>query len=145
VQVTPLLGTLPPLVVVPLASSPLEGWRFLNESGGELAYQSQEFEGLYEWQFHTLAYAQNEWANVTPWNAPTSAILQPNETRSYSLQFRLAHSIRGIEEELMTGWETSYVRCTRVYYLLWPRSQALPQLFLHCPIFIRQPSWCAKL
>jgi hypothetical protein len=101
VQVTPLLGTLPPLVVVPLNSSPLEGWRFLPEdTSTTLAYQSQAFEGLYEWQFHTLAYAENEWAEAEPWNAPTSAVLQPGQTRSYGLQFRLASSIRGIESEL---------------------------------------------
>lgn len=98
-----MLGTLPPLVVVPAndTSSPLEGWRFLPESTANPPYyQSQTFEGLFEWQFHTLAYAQNEWRNVTPWNAPTSAILQPGQTRTYGLQFRLASSIRGIEDEL---------------------------------------------
>ncbi|KII94313.1 hypothetical protein PLICRDRAFT_50293 [Plicaturopsis crispa FD-325 SS-3] len=104
VQVTPLLGTLPPLVVVPVGQSPLEGWRFLPEdTSTSLGYQSQTFEGLYEWQFHTLAYAQNEWADVSPWNAPTSAVLQPGETRTYGLQFRLASSIRGIEDELLSA------------------------------------------
>ncbi|KAI0803286.1 hypothetical protein BC629DRAFT_1581126 [Irpex lacteus] len=44
--------------------SPLEGWRFLPEdTSTQTGYQSQTFEGLYEWQFHTLAYAQNEWAS----------------------------------------------------------------------------------
>lgn len=104
VQVTPLLGTLPPLVVVPVGKSPLEGWRFLPESTSATPfYQSQTFEGLYEWQFHTLAYAQNEWASVTPWNAPTSFVLQPQQTRTYGLQFRLASSIRGIESSLQTA------------------------------------------
>ncbi|OBZ77507.1 hypothetical protein A0H81_01702 [Grifola frondosa] len=101
VQVTPLLGTLPPLLVLPVGKSPLEGWRFLPENTSAAPfYQSQTFEGLYEWQFHTLAYAQNEWANVTPWNAPSSAILQPGETRTYGLRFLLAPSIRGIEGSL---------------------------------------------
>ncbi|KAJ7083400.1 hypothetical protein B0H15DRAFT_424667 [Mycena belliarum] len=104
VQVTPLLGTLPPLVVLPAGKSPLEGWRFLPENTDNTPfYQSQTFEGLYEWQFHTLAYAQNEWANVTPWNAPTSAILQPGQTRTYGLTFRVAPSIRGIESTLQTN------------------------------------------
>lgn len=98
VQVTPLLGTLPPLVVLPVGQSPLEGWRFLTESTSATPfYQSQTFEGLYEWQFHTLAYSQNEWSKVTPWNAPTSATLQPGQTRTYGVQFRLAPSIRDIE------------------------------------------------
>ncbi|KAF8167585.1 hypothetical protein B0H34DRAFT_23059 [Crassisporium funariophilum] len=104
VQVTPLLGTLPPLVVLPVGKSPLEGWRFLPEStSASPFYQSQTFEGLYEWQFHTLAYAQNEWAKVTPWNTPTSAILQPGETRTYGIQFRLAPSIRDIEQTVKTA------------------------------------------
>ncbi|KAI0748874.1 hypothetical protein C8Q74DRAFT_1212341 [Fomes fomentarius] len=104
VQVTPLLGTLPPLLVLPASNSPLEGWRFLPENTSQpLGYQSQTFEGLYEWQFHTLAYAQNEWKNVTPWNAPTSAVLQPGETRTYGLRFVLASSIRGIESALQAA------------------------------------------
>ncbi|KAH9896471.1 hypothetical protein C8Q73DRAFT_788827 [Cubamyces lactineus] len=104
VQVTPLLGTLPPLLVLPVGKSPLEGWRFLPEdTSTSLGYQSQTFEGLYEWQFHTLAYAENEWKNVTPWNAPSSATLQPGETRTYGLRFVLAPSIRGIESELVAA------------------------------------------
>ncbi|XP_006453952.1 hypothetical protein AGABI2DRAFT_181949 [Agaricus bisporus var. bisporus H97] len=92
VQVTPLLGTLPPLVVVPVGKSPLEGWRFLPESpSGAPFYQSQTFEGLYEWQFHTLAWAQNEWSRVTPWNAPTSFTLQPGQTRTYGIEFHLGN------------------------------------------------------
>ncbi|KAF7307539.1 hypothetical protein MIND_00548700 [Mycena indigotica] len=104
VQVTPLLGTLPPLVVTPVGKSPLEGWRFLPESTSATPfYQSQTFEGLYEWQFHTLAYAENEWANTTPWNAPTSFVLQPGQTRTYGIAFRLASSIRTIEQTLQAN------------------------------------------
>ncbi|KAI0777439.1 hypothetical protein BD413DRAFT_467660 [Trametes elegans] len=104
VQVTPLLGTLPPLLVLPVENSPLEGWRFLPEdTSNPLSYQSQTFEGLYEWQFHTLAYAENEWKNVTPWNAPSSAILQPGDTRTYGLRFVVADSIRAIEDALQTA------------------------------------------
>lgn len=87
--------------MTPVGKSPLEGWRFLPEdTDTDTAYQSQTFEGLYEWQFHTLAYAQNEWANVTPWNVPTSTILDPGQTRTYGLQFNLAPSIREIENTL---------------------------------------------
>ncbi|KAG5733784.1 hypothetical protein E4T56_gene8209 [Termitomyces sp. T112] len=104
VQVTPLLGTLPPLVVLPVGQSPLEGWRFLPEStSADPFYQSQTFEGLYEWQFHTLAYAQNEWSAVTPWNAATSVTLQPGQTRTYGVQFRLAPSIRDIERTVRSA------------------------------------------
>lgn len=102
-QVTPLLGTLPPLVVLPVGASPLEGWRFLPEATILTPfYQSQTFEGLYEWDFHTLAYAENEWAETTPWNTPTSFVLQPGQTRTYGLQFLLASSIREIESVVAT-------------------------------------------
>lgn len=91
-------------MVVPAGKSPLEGWRFLPEdTSTQTGYQSQTFEGLYEWQFHTLAYAQNEWASVTPWNAPTSFTLSPGQTRTYGLQFLLAPSIRGIESTLQSS------------------------------------------
>lgn len=98
---TPLLGTSPPLVVTPVNKSPLEGWRFLPEdTTTDPFYQSQTFEGLYEWQFHTLAYAENEWKAVVPWNSATSTILQPGQTRTYGLQFNIAPSIRAIEDTL---------------------------------------------
>ncbi|KAI0347870.1 hypothetical protein BDW22DRAFT_1424125 [Trametopsis cervina] len=104
VQVMPLLGTLPPLLVLPAGKSPLEGWRFLPEATNTAtAYQSQTFEGLYEWQFHTLAYAQNEWAGVTPWNAPSSFTLTPGEVRTYGIKFVLAPTIRDIESTLQTA------------------------------------------
>ena len=98
VQVTPLLGTLPALVVLPTSRSPLEAFRFLPESGStSVGYQTQTYEGNFEWQFHTLAYAQNEWRSATPWNAPTSTTLQPGQSRTYGLQFRVAPNIRSIE------------------------------------------------
>ena len=87
--------------MTPSINSPLEGWRFLPESTiNPPYYQSQTFEGLYEWQFHTLAYAQNEWKQVTPWNLPSSAILSSGETRTYGFQFHLSPSIRSIEDTL---------------------------------------------
>ena len=90
------------MIVTPVGDSPLEGWRFLSEStSADPFYQSQTFEGLYEWQFHTLAYAENEWSTVEPWNTPTSFVLQPGETRTYGLQFDVAPSIRTIEDTLL--------------------------------------------
>uniref|UniRef100_A0A0W0FFJ9 Glycoside hydrolase family 43 protein n=1 Tax=Moniliophthora roreri TaxID=221103 RepID=A0A0W0FFJ9_MONRR len=137
VQVTPLLGTLPPLVVLPVGKSPLEGWRFLPEStSGAPYYQSQTFEGLYEWQFHTLAYAQNEWSQVTPWNAPTSATLQPGQTRTYGLQFRLASSIRGIEQTIQAANRPVAVT---VPGTILPTDQT-GKLFLHAPSTVQSIS-----
>ncbi|KAF8079162.1 hypothetical protein FPV67DRAFT_1404202 [Lyophyllum atratum] len=104
VQVAPLLGTLRPLVVLPVGKSPLEGWRFLPESTSSTPfYQSQTFEGLYEWQFHTLAYAQNEWSKVTPWNAATSVTLQAGQSRTYGVQFLLASSIRDVDRTVRSA------------------------------------------
>jgi hypothetical protein len=84
---------------------------------------------LYEWQFHTLAYAQNEWANVTPWNAPTSAVLRPGQTRTYGLQFRMASSIRNIETTLQANSRPVAVAIPG--YIL-PTDQ-LGKIFLHYP------------
>ncbi|KAF8206779.1 hypothetical protein K438DRAFT_1577098 [Mycena galopus ATCC 62051] len=130
VQVTPLLGTQPPLVVTPVGKSPMEAWRFLPESTSATPfYQSQTFEGLYEWQFHTLAYAQNEWVNVTPWNTPTSFVLQPGQTRTYGLEFRVAPSIRAIESTLQANARPVAVAIPG--YIL-PNDQ-LAKLFLNYP------------
>jgi len=104
VQVIPLLGTLPPLIITPLAKTPFEAWRFLPESTSRTPfYQSQTFEGYYEWQTHTLAWAQNEWKNVTPWNVPTSEVLQPGQTRTFGLQFHLGTAIRDIDTTLQNA------------------------------------------
>ncbi|KAJ6506867.1 hypothetical protein C8R45DRAFT_894337 [Mycena sanguinolenta] len=137
VQVTPLLGTLPPLVVTPVGKSPMEAWRFLPESTTLTPfYQSQTFEALYEWQFHTLAWAENEWVNVTPWNAPTSFILQPGQTRTYGLEFRVAPSIRGIEPFLQTNGRPVAVSIPG--YILPTDDQA--KLFLNYPSAVQNMS-----
>ena len=91
VQVTPLQGTGPALVVTGLNGTDFEAWRFLPEATNtNLYYQSQVFEGLYEWQTHTLAWAQNEWKNVTPWNVPTSLTITPGQSFTAGLRFSLA-------------------------------------------------------
>lgn len=88
--------------MIPAVNSPLEGWSFLTETYDEAtAYQSQVFEGLYEWLFHSSAYAENEWASTDPWNAPTSFTLAPGANRTYGLQFILADSIPTIEDALI--------------------------------------------
>lgn len=119
------------MVVIPSAKSPLEGWRFLPEQPtSQLDYQSQTFEGIYEWQFHTLAYAQNEWASTTPWNAPSSATLQPGQTRTYGLQFLLSTSgVRGIEATLQASNRPVAVTIPGT---ILPADQK-GKLFLHAP------------
>ena len=102
VQVTPLLDPGPALVITGLDGANFEAWRFLPEPTNTfLSYQSQPFEGYYEWQIHTLAWAENEWKNVTPWNDPTSKILQPGETYTVGLRFSLAdQGGRGVENTI---------------------------------------------
>ncbi|KAG8742233.1 hypothetical protein FRC10_001779 [Ceratobasidium sp. 414] len=108
VRVVPLSGTGPVLLVVPAAGSKtgFEAWRFLTENSGSTGnapyYQSQTFEGYYSWQVHSQAYAASEWASVPggPWNAPSSATLQPGETRQYALDFVLADGVRSIDDRL---------------------------------------------
>ena len=99
VEVRPLEGTGPALVVTGLNGTDFEAWRFLPEATNTvLSYQSQVFEGFYEWQVHTLAWAQNEWKNVTPWNVPTSRTIQPGQFITAGLRFSLAKGgVRDIE------------------------------------------------
>lgn len=101
VRVAHLQGTGNALVITPLEGTPLEAWRFLHEPAGNFGYQSQTFEGNYEWQVHSLAYAQNEWNSSKPWNAPTSKSLQPGETYVVGLRFTLADDIQRIEDAVV--------------------------------------------
>ncbi|KAJ4369573.1 hypothetical protein N0V83_005335 [Neocucurbitaria cava] len=104
VRVTHLQGTGNALVITPLGSTPFEAWRFLHEPSGNFSYQSQTFEGNYEWQVHSLAWAENEWNSTKPWNPPTSRTLQPGEVYSVGLRFSLAEDIQHIEEAVvLTG------------------------------------------
>ncbi|ORY01438.1 hypothetical protein BCR34DRAFT_592265 [Clohesyomyces aquaticus] len=102
VSVTPVSGTGPSLIVTPLNDTRFEGWRNLKETSyQETGYGSQTFEGFYEWQVSTLAYAENEWKNVTPWNAATSIMLRPGEQKVVGLRFSIAKDgVRGIDDTL---------------------------------------------
>ncbi|RAL02816.1 uncharacterized protein BO80DRAFT_471388 [Aspergillus ibericus CBS 121593] len=99
VQVTRLLGEGPHLVITPLnLYTKLEAWRFLTEATDtSLAYQSQVFEGNYEWQIYTKAYADQEWEGVEPWNPPTSLVLSSGESISFGLRFTAVSSVDDIE------------------------------------------------
>lgn len=101
VRVSHLQGTGNALVITPLGSTPFEAWRFLKEPEGNYSYQSQTFEGNYEWQVHSLAWAQNEWVNSKPWNVPTSKILQPGEMYSIGLRFSISETIQQIEDAVL--------------------------------------------
>lgn len=101
-QITPTSGTGSALIVTPLVntSTPLEAWRNLTEpSMAPLWYGSQTFEGFYEWQTHTKAYAEHEWAGVTPWNEPSSRVLKPGQSATYGLRFSIVkNGIRDIQK-----------------------------------------------
>lgn len=101
VRVSPLSGTGNALVIAPLGSSNFEAWRFLQESSGSFGYQGQTYEGNYEWEVHSLAYAQNEWKSTTPWNNPTSKTITVGETYSVGVKFVLADSIQTIEDAVV--------------------------------------------
>ncbi|KAK5138194.1 hypothetical protein LTR08_004889 [Meristemomyces frigidus] len=100
VQVTRLTGTGPDLVITPLnGDSKLEAWRFLSEPEDvPLGYEAQTYEGNYAWQIYSKAYAEHEWNQTEPWNAPTSKVLEAGEYMTVGLRFSVAKSTQRIEE-----------------------------------------------
>ncbi|KAK8040411.1 hypothetical protein PG991_000199 [Apiospora marii] len=103
IRVAPTKGDGAALVITPLSSgdndggnssntTPMEAYRNLREDhyDEQTAYGSQTFEGLYEWQVLTKAWAENEWSGVEPWNAPSSRVLQPGEALEFGLRFSVA-------------------------------------------------------
>lgn len=95
--VTPLRGT----------KTPFEAYRNLDEPSGTddptNAYGTQSFEGFYEWQTVTSAWADNEWkpkqvrgvlnsTNGAPWNGRGRGpvvLRQPGDSVEFGLQFTL--------------------------------------------------------
>ncbi len=90
-QVTRLSGHGPALLVLPLGKTPFEAYNPIldsRRSAGptifhDLTPRGITFEGFYEWMVHSAAYAENEWKNAKPWNAPTQATLAPGESKAY--------------------------------------------------------------
>ena len=111
--VNPERGSAAALVVTPLADtvSHFEGYRNLVEPSFEdLAYGTQTFEGFYEWQVLTKAWAENEWsaAEEGPWNPPTSLALDPGESAQFGLRFTLVDGVRKFDEAVRsTGTPTA--------------------------------------
>ena len=97
IQVTRLNGHGPALVVVEEGRTPFEAYNPLLD---DRTPRSQTFEGFYEWMVHSQAFAENEWKNAQPWNAPTSVTLAPGATKTYGVKFLVAPGIREIEETL---------------------------------------------
>lgn len=111
IRVAPISGNGAALVMTPLGDTPLEAYRNLDEPYYDsTAYGSQVFEGLYEWQTLTEAWAENEWAAVDPWNTPSSKTLAPGDSLTFGLRFSLAQDgIRAIDDAVQTTG-TPYAR-----------------------------------
>ncbi|KAK2811120.1 hypothetical protein FQN50_002456 [Emmonsiellopsis sp. PD_5] len=108
-QVAPVNGAGSALVVTPLEDTPFEAYRNLPEASYEGTYYgSQTFEGFYEWQVLTQAWAENEWSGVAPWNPPSSRVLQPDESMHFGVRFSVAkNGIRGTDA-VIRDTETPY-------------------------------------
>ena len=108
-QVTPLSGKGPALLVIPDGDTPFEAYNPIldrpNHFGAKPVFTDPTprgitFEGFHEWMVHSQAYAENEWKGVQEWNPPTSVTLKPGESKTYGLRFVLSNSIRAIENTL---------------------------------------------
>jgi hypothetical protein len=108
-QVTRLSGHGPALVVVPEGKTPLEAYDPILDHkdrwGAAPVFTDPTprgitFEGFYEWMVYSKAYVENEWKKAQPWNAPTSLMLAPGESKTYGLKFLVSPSIRQIEKTL---------------------------------------------
>ncbi|KAJ2988832.1 hypothetical protein NUW58_g3774 [Xylaria curta] len=101
IRANPISGTGAALVVTPLSGTdtPFEAYRNLAEqSYSSTSYGSQVFEGLYEWQVLTKAWAEREWAGITPWNPASSRTLAPGQSLQFGFRFSLAKDgVRGID------------------------------------------------
>ncbi|HLK55891.1 MAG TPA: DUF5695 domain-containing protein, partial [Chthonomonadaceae bacterium] len=97
-QVTRLNGQGPALLVLPEKGTSFEAYRPLYD---DPTPRDVTFEGFYEWMTQTKAYAESDWRQAQPWNAPTSRTLQPGESITYGYRFVLAPTIKEIEPTLM--------------------------------------------
>lgn len=97
-EVKRLSGRGPALLVLPKENMGFEAYRPLLD---DPTPKSIVFEGFHEWMAHSKAYAEKEWHGVEQWNNPTSLILQPKETKNFSLKFVLSEGIKNIQETLV--------------------------------------------
>ncbi|CAH0003822.1 unnamed protein product [Clonostachys byssicola] len=102
IRVTPIRGDGTTLVVTPLinTTSSFEAYRFLSEPYFDSTrYQTHEYEGNYEWQVLTKAWAEKEWADQDPWNSPSSMIIKAGEEARFGLRFSLSlQGVRGFDK-----------------------------------------------
>ncbi|KZL67426.1 glycoside hydrolase family 43 protein [Colletotrichum incanum] len=135
IRVAPVRGTGAALVVTPLGDTPLEAYRNLAERSYEGTYYgSQTFEGFYEWQVLSKAWAENEWRSQTPWNSPSSRILQPGQSLQFGLRFSVAKG--GVRELDATVRGTGTPTAVGVPGYIVPRGEPA-QLFLQSQSEVR--------
>ncbi|KAH7382038.1 hypothetical protein BKA64DRAFT_749478 [Cadophora sp. MPI-SDFR-AT-0126] len=103
IRIGPTSGSGPALVVTPLGDTPMEAYRNLAEAYyDDTAYGSQVFEGFYEWQVLSKAWAENEWVGKEPWNEPSSRTLQPGGSLKFGLRFSVAkNGVRDFDSTVM--------------------------------------------
>ncbi|KAF6814612.1 hypothetical protein CPLU01_14363 [Colletotrichum plurivorum] len=135
IRVAPIRGTGAALVVTPLGDTPLEAYRNLRETSyADTGYGSQTFEGFYEWQVLTRAWAENEWRSQTPWNPPSSRTLQPGQALQFGLRFSVAKG--GVRELDAAVRGTGTPTAVGVPGYIVPRGEAA-QLFLQSSSEVR--------
>jgi hypothetical protein len=110
VQVVPLNGKGPVLLVVPDGRTPFEAWKPILDRrdrvtgkgllGNDPTPRGTTFEGSYDWIVHSAAFAQAEWKGVKEWNPATEQVLQPKESVTFGVRFLVAPSLRQIESTL---------------------------------------------
>jgi hypothetical protein len=101
IRVTQVKGRGQALVVTPLngTTSHFEAYRNLKEqSYEETYYGSQTFEGFYEWQVLSKAWAETEWTEQTPWNEPSAVTLKPGDSIKSGVRFSISEGVRQYDE-----------------------------------------------
>lgn len=96
-EVKRLTGEGPVLLVLPNENMSFEAYRPLLD---DLGPRSVVFEGYHEWMSHSKAYAETDWKGAEQWNMSTSTILQPDESKNFSIKFVLAPELRQIQSTL---------------------------------------------
>ncbi|KAL6885741.1 hypothetical protein GGI43DRAFT_432362 [Trichoderma evansii] len=138
IRVSPTSGNGPALIITPLNKTPMEAYRNLEEPYfDDTAYGSQTFEGYYEWQVLSKAWAENEWANAQPWNTPSSIVLKAGQSVQYGLRFTVVKE--GVREIDTAVYNTGTPIAVGVPGYIIP--QGVPaQLFINASSNIREVS-----
>jgi hypothetical protein len=114
-QVTRLNGHGPALLVTPEGHTPFEAYKpILNpetkrgskpvpEMFTGMTQRSMTFEGFYDWMVTSKALQETAWKAATPWNASSSIVLAPGESRTVGVRFLLSPTIPAIEQTLASN------------------------------------------